>query len=223
MDTFIKPIKLVIWDLDDTLAEGKIWKKLTEAMGWSWEVHRSLYESRLAGNITYAETHARVVSEYKKSPNANKQFLDLLLGEVALRPYAAELFALLNSYGIKNHILSGGFETHVSAAAWLLKADGYDASRDIAFDDAGRFENILGHESDRQWKAQKFTDICNRYGVSVDEVVVVGDGENDIEIFKLARYSIAIHTTDPLLLEHAWKEVKSLQEIPTLLGIKQTK
>lgn len=167
--------KLIVFDVDDTLAEGKIWQRLTTALGWSWDIHQKIYHERLAGLRTYKDTHALVLSEYKKTGNAYRAFIENILTQTVLKPYAKELMNLLRQNGFTVHLLSGGFKMHVAEVARQLGVDGYSASRDFIFDSGGNLLDITGNESDRSWKSEELIRICDQYSIDRDAVYIVGD------------------------------------------------
>lgn len=211
--------KLICFDVDDTLTEGIIWSRLSSGIGWSWEEHRNLYKERLAGLRTFKENRAYILQKYIETGNANEKTMNAILSKTKLKPFAKELFQILNKNGFVTHLLSGGFKTHVAHVAELLNTTGYSAASDLAFGVNGQLEKIIAVESQKHWKVEELRRIAELYDVPVEMVYIVGDGENDVEIFKLSNYGIAVHTTDPKLLVHSWKEAKSLEEIPGILGI----
>ena len=51
----------------------------------------------------------------------------------------------------------------------------------------------------------------------MDEVVFVGDGENDIEVFKKIRHGVAVNSLSEELKSVAWKNIFSLGQIKDIL------
>jgi hydroxymethylpyrimidine pyrophosphatase-like HAD family hydrolase len=65
-------------------------------------------------------------------------------------------------------------------------------------------------------KLNSFESICSKYEVSPSETIAVGDGGNDLEIFKKTKKGILVGNYEKLK-PFAWKQVQSLSEIKELI------
>ncbi|WP_243453181.1 Cof-type HAD-IIB family hydrolase [Psychrobacter coccoides] len=52
-------------------------------------------------------------------------------------------------------------------------------------------------------KARGINDVCQYYGVDVDDCMAFGDGMNDLEMFDLVGYAVAMGDSQPALIERA--------------------
>lgn len=61
-------------------------------------------------------------------------------------------------------------------------------------------------------KGNGIHDLCERFKIRVEDVIVVGDSENDIAMFSITQHSYCIDHAAEHVLTHATYKVKSLQE-----------
>ncbi|NMB00641.1 MAG: HAD family hydrolase [Firmicutes bacterium] len=69
-------------------------------------------------------------------------------------------------------------------------------------------------------KATALKEVCNKLGVSLTDTVAFGDGENDLEMLKLAGISVAMGNAHPALLEQADHVTLNNNEDGILAGVR---
>ena len=57
-------------------------------------------------------------------------------------------------------------------------------------------------------KGKAVEEVCKYLNISKDEVMAIGDGENDVSMFKIAKYSVAMKNA----LEYVKKEAKVIAD-----------
>lgn len=212
--------KLAVLDVCDTLTLKVIWYYLTTKLGWSWEEHSELWATTRQKARTFDEHFATVLHNYKKTGNANRQFIHQIMSEVVFQPHALELCNLLRQNGYKIHLLSGGFNTYVAKVAGLTNAHGFSAAASFVFDANDNLENMLVQKEEHNWKTKTFEDICKSYKIPMDEVWVLGDGANDVGVFNQTPKSIAVNITSKDIIPHATYVAKNLKEVPALMELR---
>lgn len=214
------PKKLVVIDVCDTLTVKSVWFYLTTKLGWNWDEHSKLWVTTQQNARSFDEHFATVLNNYKNTGNANRHCINQILSEIVFQPCAIELCELLRMNDFKIHLLSGGFNTYVAKVAALTNAHGYSAAASFVFDASDNLQHMVVQKEEHTWKASNFEDICKYYKVPMEEVWVLGDGANDVEVFKKTSKSIAVNVTNSKLLQHASYEAKGLHEVPTLMGLR---
>ena len=68
----------------------------------------------------------------------------------------------------------------------------------------GEFKWPVGHDN----KLPLLEEICKKYGIDLDEVIAIGNDDNDIAKFKQVGFSIAFNTTNKELREIVDKVVE---------------
>ncbi len=54
---------------------------------------------------------------------------------------------------------------------------------------------------DAHAKAEFVRELCNEYSIELNQVIVVGDGANDLEMMKIAGLSVAYHAKPSVLAQ----------------------
>ncbi len=62
-------------------------------------------------------------------------------------------------------------------------------------------------------KGISISELCQRYNIGQDDLIVVGDSENDIPMFKTTPHSYCIDLAEPRVIESASHSVASVQEL----------
>lgn len=87
----------------------------------------------------------------------------------------------------------------------------YKGSLKIRFWDDSRYvvSEIYSPETSKANGLQRIIEYLN---VPFEKTISIGDGHNDIEMFNVTKYSVAMGNSHPLLLEHATEVIKSVKE-----------
>ena len=213
----MKKIKLVCFDVDGTLVDGISWLFLTEGLGCSTQEHLNTFQRAKHGEITFIEGERMLTKMYQDSGNAKKTFIEKLFNKIKPKPEARQLIIYLKKKGYWVYLISGAIDIYVEEVAKKLGVDGYFANSILGFDKKGVLKKIYYRDNQGEVKVEQLKKLIGKLGISMDEVVFIGDSENDIEIFKETRKGIAVHSFNEDLKEVAWKKVESLSEIERIL------
>ncbi|NLK65969.1 MAG: phosphoserine phosphatase SerB [Campylobacteraceae bacterium] len=202
-------IKLCVFDFDSTLMDGETISFFATLAGVEDEVSK-ITEQAMSGKLDFFESlKARV----KLLKGVRSDEIQKIATNLPFINGAKEIIAYLKEKGIKVIVFSGGFHVATDHAKSIL---GYDAS----------FANYL-HEKDGVLtgevggemmfgtsKGIVLRELKSLMGLKKEEVMCVGDGANDISMFKEAGTSIAFCAKEALK-EHATYVIdkKDLREI----------
>lgn len=178
--------RLFAFDMDSTLIQGEIIDELAKMAGVGEQVAR-ITEAAMRGELNFDESFTRRVGLLEGLP-ADRVYA--LLDSIPLADGAERLIRTLKLLGYKTAILSGGFTFF---ARWLQERLGID------YVHANELEIIDGKVTGRvvppivngNRKAALLTEIAECEGFSLEQVVAVGDGANDIPMLNLAGMGIA--------------------------------
>ena len=186
-------IKLVVFDFDSTLMDGETLELIAQDDSLRAKL-KSITTQAMSGKLDFFESLIKRVSYLKGIPlmHVNEVFSNL-----PYMPGAVELIAKLKKNGIKTVCFSGGFDGAVKLAQKKLGFDVYFAN--FLHEKDGFLTGLVGGDmmtSDSKGimleKLQKIT------GITPEETMVVGDGANDLSMFKYARYKVAFCAKDVL-------------------------
>jgi phosphoserine phosphatase len=207
--------RLVVFDMDSTLTQGEVVDELAELLGKKTEV-AALTKRAMEGEMDFQESLIRRVSLLK---GLTRKDLDYVYSQIKLSPGADRLVKALKRLGYRIAIISGGFTYFVErlknelgihyAYANSLELDGDTVT--------GRLQGLI---VDARRKADLLELLAQQEGVTLDQVIAIGDGANDLQMLKKAGLGIAFNAkafTKAMIgtsITH-----KSMDSILYLLGI----
>lgn len=207
-------IKLVCFDLDLTLISHNSWFDLNIALGVSAEEDKRLYTEYKTGKITYEEWNQLTLEKYLEHADANREGVTRALSKYRYADGAREAVKHLQEKGYEIALISGSIDIIVNRIAEELGIKYAKANNTFLFDDNGRLSGIHADGDDKIAKARHLEAFCDLLGVKMSECACIGDGENDIEMFR--RTGRGITFTGSHIESEAWKVVDSLHDIPRL-------
>lgn len=208
-------IKLVCFDLDQTLINENSWAELSLTLGVSKELDDELYRAFKAGEITYDEWNDRVLAEYMKHDDATRDGVVRCFSKYTLASGAREAVEYVKNAGYQVALISGSIDVMVDLVAKDLGIHYAKANNTFIFDDGERLVGIHAHGDDTIAKAQHLESFCELLGIKMFECACIGDGANDIEMFKRTGRGITFEGSK--IETEAWKVVRSLGDIPNIL------
>ena len=209
-------MKLAVFDFDSTLMDGETIDFLAKELGFEAKV-AEITERAMAGELDFFDSLVSRVSLLKglevAKVNSICQNLPLIDG-------AKEAVESLKNQGFRVVCFSGGFRNATEPICANLGIDA-DFSNYLHEKD-GILTGLVGGEmmfSDS--KGKMVTRLQNLLGVTKANTLVVGDGANDISMFKHAGVSVAF-CAKPILKEAATDivDVKDLREVAKIASEK---
>ncbi len=145
--------------------------------------------------------------------------LDEVYDALVLAPGARTLVRILRRLGYRFALVSGGFSQITDRLAADLGIH-YSRANELEIVDGDLTGRIVGDVVDRAGKAEALRYFAGEVGVSVDAVVAIGDGANDLDMLEVAGLGIA-YNAKALVREAAdtTVNVPYLDAIMYLLGI----
>jgi phosphoserine phosphatase len=189
--------RLFAFDMDSTLIQGEVIDELAKMAGVADRVVK-ITESAMRGDIQFQESFRRRVALLKGLPEAR---VFELVGKIPLTEGAERLIATLKALGYKTAILSGGFTFF---ARYLQNRFGIDYvhANELEFASGAVTGEVNGQIVDGARKAALLKEIAAQEQISLEQVVAVGDGANDLPMLNLAGMGIAFRAK-PLVRQSA--------------------
>jgi phosphoserine phosphatase len=196
--------RLFAFDMDSTLIQGEVIDELARMAGVGDQVAR-ITEAAMRGELNFDESFARRVALLKGLP---EERVYSLLETIPLAEGAERLIRTLRLLGYKTAILSGGFTFFASRLQQRLGID-YVYANQLEIAEGAVTGRVLPPIVNADRKAALLSEIARREGISLEQVVAVGDGANDIPMLKLAGMGIA-YRAKPLVRQSAPQSISSL-------------
>lgn len=196
--------RLFAFDMDSTLIQAEVIDELAKMAGVGDQVSR-ITESAMRGELNFDESFTRRVGLLKGLP-AERVYS--LLNTVPLAEGAERLVHTLKLLGYKTVILSGGFNFFAHHLQQRLGID-YVYSNELEIVDGAVTGRVIPPIMNGARKADTLREIAEREGISLEQVVAVGDGANDIPMLNLAGMGIA-YRAKPLVRQKADQSISTL-------------
>lgn len=208
--------KLIFFDLDGTLSPTNSWYLFNLYFGMSEAEDQVMFDWYKRGLITYPEWDDLITKILREKALCTKDKVAEFSETVLPRAETQELINACKEAGYTTIILSGTMKQIAENFRSRLGIDLAYTCSEIVFRDDGTFEDIANDKDEGPAKLRIFERICAEHGVNPEETIMVGDGGNDLEVFKRTKKAIQIGDYEPLK-EFAWKRVENLKEIVDLI------
>ena len=208
--------RLVAFDMDSTLIRTEVIDELARHAGAGEQVSR-ITEATMRGELDFKASFRQRVALLKGLPATA---LDDLINKVPLMDGADRLVSTLKRLGYKTAILSGGFTFMGRELQKRLGID-YLGANELDVRDGVVTGDVAGEIVDGARKAALLEEIANEEGLSMQQVVAVGDGANDLPMLSIAGLGIAFRAK-PLVRRSARQAISTtgLDGILYLLGLR---
>jgi phosphoserine phosphatase len=180
--------RLFVFDMDSTLIQGETIDELAKMAGVADRVV-AITASAMRGEIEFPESFRRRVGLLAGLPETKA--LEVI-ERLPLMEGAERLFRVLRANGRKTAILSGGFTFFGTVLQEKLGAD-YVFANELDVADGYVTGEVRGRIVDGGRKAKLLKEIAASEGFTLEDVVAVGDGANDLPMLELAGMGVAFH------------------------------
>ena len=188
--------KLAVFDFDSTLMDGETLEFIAKEVNLEKEI-KSITDLAMQGELDFFESLVKRVSMLK---GIEENRVNEICSDLPLMNGAEDVVKELHKKNIKVVCFSGGFKNALAPASLKLGLDGYFGN--VFHVKNGLLSGLVGGEmmfSDS--KGNMLKNLQNILGVSPKETIVVGDGANDISMFRCAECRVAFCAKEVLRKE----------------------
>jgi phosphoserine phosphatase len=209
--------RLFAFDMDSTLIQGEVIDELAKLAGVADKVV-AITESAMRGEIEFQESFRRRVALLRGLPEWRVQEL---LDKIPLVEGAEQLIGTLKMLGYKTAILSGGFTFFARHLQQRLGID-YVFANELDVIDGEVSGEVRTEIVDGARKAELLRQIAQAEKISLEQVVAVGDGANDLPMLGIAGMGIAFRAK-PIVRQTAGHSVSflGLDSLLYLIGVRE--
>ncbi|PIP92455.1 MAG: phosphoserine phosphatase SerB [Bdellovibrio sp. CG12_big_fil_rev_8_21_14_0_65_39_13] len=190
-NVFRRSKRLIVFDMDSTLIQTEVIDELAELAGAGKEV-RMITEAAMNGEMDFDESLKRRVALLK---GLKAERMDEIIKKLPITPGAEDFIKTVKSLGYKVALISGGFSYFADHLKEKLGLD-YAFSNDLKIKDGVLTGEIEGTIINAHQKALLLKVIAQQEKISLEQVVAIGDGANDLPMLSTAGLGIAYHAKD---------------------------
>lgn len=196
--------RVVCFDMDSTLIEAEVIDELAKAAGVGEQVI-AITEAAMRGEIDFSESFRQRVALLK---GLDESVLSGIAESLSVTEGAHSLVSRIKAMGYKTAILSGGFSYFGKYLQDKLGID-YVYANELEIADGKVTGNVSGRIVDGQRKAELLQEIAANEQISLEQVIAVGDGANDLPMLSIAGLGIAFRAK-PVVQESAKQAISTL-------------
>jgi phosphoserine phosphatase len=196
--------RLFVFDMDSTLIQAEVIDELARLAGVGDRV-AGITEAAMRGELDFNASFTRRVALLRGLSAARAHSL---VDTIPLADGAERLIRTLRLLGYKTAILSGGFTFFARHLQQQLGID-YVHANELEIAEGAVTGRVVPPIVNGESKAALLQEIAHREDISLEQVVAVGDGANDIPMLKLAGMGIA-YRAKPLVRQSAPQSISAL-------------
>jgi phosphoserine phosphatase len=208
--------RLVVFDMDSTLIKIEVIDELAKARGVGNEVI-SITESAMRGELDFTQSFTKRLSLLK---GLEEEKVKAIGESLPLTDGAERLISTLKKLGYKTAIVSGGFTYFGNILKQRLGID-YVFANELEIANGTVTGAVKGTIVDGKRKAELLKGISEKEQISLEQVIAVGDGANDLPMISLAGLGIAFNAK-PIVRQTAKQAISTLglDGILYLIGVR---
>lgn len=208
--------RLVVFDMDSTLIKIEVIDELAKARGVGDEVMK-ITESAMRGELVFNQSFTKRLSLLEGLEESKVRAIG---DSLPLTDGAERLISTLKKLGYKTAIVSGGFSYFGNILKQKLGID-YVFANELEIANGVVTGNVQGTIVDGKRKAELLKEIAVKENISLEQVIAVGDGANDLPMISLAGLGIAFNAK-PIVKQTAKQSISTLglDGILYLIGVR---
>lgn len=181
--------KMLVCDMDSTLIQNECIDEIADLINLKNEI-AEITEQTMMGHLSFDESIKKRVSLLK---GINVSAFEKIINEkIKLQPYVVEWIDYVKKFNLKTIIVSGGFTFFVEFVKNTLRMDQAYAN-ELQMVDGVLTGKLYGDIINAEKKANIIKTLTHQYGLKSDDVISIGDGANDLLMFKESGLSISMH------------------------------
>jgi phosphoserine phosphatase len=218
-ETLMPATRVAVLDICGTLAPEDSWLALTRDMGASVDRHLEVFHDYRSGRITYEESRVQLIGLWRATGHANRDDMRRIFQAWPLDAAAEPLVRHLRSAGYVPLIITGAVDLYAQTVAEQLGIADWYANTPLVFDAAGELVTYHYTLDQSDLKVRQLGAFCKQHGFDPSDAIAIGDGPNDLGLFRATGHGIWLSTPDrpDELKAAAWQTVDQLAAIIPLL------
>ena len=183
--------RLIVFDMDSTLIQAEVIDEMAKVHGVGDKVIK-ITERAMNGELDFNAALKERVGLLK---GMKVERLKEILDRIELTEGTDEFIKTVKALGFKVAVISGGFTYFTNAMKQKLGLD-YAFANELEIENGGLTGRVLGNIVNADGKAFLLNFIAQQEQISLDQVVAIRDGANDLPMLGKAGLGIAFHAKE---------------------------
>ncbi|GAB3659584.1 hypothetical protein GCM10027589_20810 [Actinocorallia lasiicapitis] len=211
--------KAVAMDIDGTLTTCDTLSLTSGILGLPGSELAVISRGYQDGSLSTEQVHALVLGRWKSSGKANRTDLEGIFRSLPVRADAGRLIKRIEKLSLGACLITSSMDYYAQVMCDRLGVADFFANVRLYFDEnAGELRDMEFTKDAAGLKRKQILEYCANRGLRPSEVMVIGNAENDLEMFEVTGNGVLL-SDDPEgpLSAAAWRTVGSLAEAADLL------
>jgi len=210
--------KIICFDVNGTLIEEKSWEILTCGKRDIEEEIEANFKLYFKGEIKIDEAWGKLVVILRKAGMSNRDYIYSCWDKGGnFKEGAEEIISYLKEKGYKIYLISCSIDAYLNHITRKMELEGVYSGSHLIFDDSGELISIESECMEgKGFKQESLKRLAREEEVDIKDIVFVGDGDNDVGVFKMTEHGIAMGDNKQLA-DCSWKKIDNLFQIKEIL------
>lgn len=213
----MKRPELIVFDINKTLIKESSWLDLNIAMGVTPAEDDQLMSWGAEGVISDQTGQQILCSIYKKRAQPTRANIAEIVCNFTYLDGAKESVRALQERGYEVALISGAMDVLVEEIAGQLGISHWRANNTFVFDEQGLLARIDTANNDSQFKVEAVNELCAELGVDTGEIMSIGDGDNDIDLFAASGMAVTFTYASDAAKAAAQHHIDRLEQLLSLV------
>jgi phosphoserine phosphatase len=214
-NVFRRNKRLIVFDMDSTLIQAEVIDEMARAHG-VYEQVAEITEKAMNGELDFDQSLKARVALLK---DLSETKMVEIFNQLPMTQGAESFIKIVKSLGYKTAIISGGFNYFAQGLKNKLGLD-FAFANELEIIDGKLTGKVKGSIVNAEQKAFLLDFLAQQESISLEQVVAIGDGANDLAMLSKAGLGIAFHAK-PLVRKKADQQMSygPMTSILYFLGI----
>lgn len=190
-NVFRRSKRLIVFDMDSTLIQAEVIDELAKAHGVGEKIE-AITERAMNGELDFNQS---LIERVGMLEGLEASKMEQILNDLPLTPGLEDFLKTVKKLGYKVAVISGGFTYFANALKERLGLD-YAFANELEIIDGKLTGKVVGTIVNAEQKAILVSLIAQQENISLEQVVAIGDGANDLPMLSQAGLGIAFHAKE---------------------------
>jgi HAD superfamily phosphoserine phosphatase-like hydrolase len=214
-----RTFEAVVMDIDGTLTTSDTLALTSEKLGLPGPELASISRGYQDGELSDEQVHELVLRRWQASGKANRPDMERIFRSLPLRDDALDLISRIHAMSLSSCLITSSMDFYAEVMADRLSVANFYANLRLHFNDGDGSLNGMEFTKEAAFlKREQLENFCSKKGISPDQVMVIGNADNDQEMFEITGNGVLLSDDgNGELASTAWRVVSSLTEAADLL------
>jgi phosphoserine phosphatase len=208
----VSNIKLICFDMDGTLTKNNAWYDFNVLMGIDPNYDLELFNQYIDGTLAYDDWISKLRTEYRKTTKTRNE-IEANLASVQFADDASLVIKELKARGYATAMITGAFDVTAFMVGQALGITHVMANTRCLFHPDDTFMDVVSYGDEESLKVIHLRYLCELLKLTPHECAAVGDGSNDVGLFRFTNNGICFNNSSERTKSNAKHSIEKLLDL----------